>query len=54
MLLAIYLCLSNIIIHFQETEDLHLEDRDNIIPYEMLEKSAQMIGFNQEPNLFID
>ena len=26
MLLAIYLCISNVIIHFQETKDLHLED----------------------------
>ena len=26
MLLAIYLCVSNVAIHFQETKDLHLED----------------------------
>ena len=30
------------------------EERDDIIPSEMLEKSAQMIGFNQEPSLSID
>ena len=37
-----------------EKFDKMCEEKDDIIPSEMLEKSAQMIGFSQELSISID